>query len=302
MPYPIHRHAGLFRTGCVLLFLASLASPVRAEVPAPPLGALANLTYPGIEEAPVTLHDGTWEGAPFVAGGASRPRVTLVPGFRVTGDLDGDGAPEAVVLLAESSGGSGTFSHVAVVSAGPVVRGVAPVGDRVQLRYARVEQGRLVIDTVEAGEGDAACCPGELRQRRWRLGDAGLQELPAETLGRLGPESLGGGLTWRLVELDPATRVPAQGAPTLTYENGQLAGFAGCNRYFGAVEPDAVPGSVKFGPLGSTRRLCEEEANALESAFLGRLAAVEKIGFLAGQLVLTWRDGERTGSLRFVAE
>ncbi|RLA31348.1 MAG: hypothetical protein DRR03_09755, partial [Gammaproteobacteria bacterium] len=143
-----------------------------AMTPPPALGAMANATYPGIMDAPVTLHDGKWEGKPYSEGGASRPRITLVSGFRVAGDLDGDGVPEAVVLLAASTGGSGTFSHLAAVShagAGVAVRAVALLGDRVQVRYARIEDGELVIDTVEAGEEDAACCPGEKRQRRWRL-------------------------------------------------------------------------------------------------------------------------------------
>jgi hypothetical protein len=78
---------------------------------APTLLELRNATYAGLEDlaVPVTLEERRWEGEPFEPGAASRPSVVLAPGFRLTGDLDGDGAEEAVVVLAQSSGGSGTW-------------------------------------------------------------------------------------------------------------------------------------------------------------------------------------------------
>ena len=291
-----------------LLFCTTLWSTtyaVQAATGAPPLGALANATYAGLVEQPVTLRDGVWEGEPYVPGGASRPRVMLVPGFRITGDLDDNGDPETVVLLAVSSGGSGNFSHLAVAGwdeAGRArVLAVAPLGDRVQVRYARIEGGELRIDTVEAGEGDGACCPGEKRMRHWRLVDDTLEEGEAITTGRLGPDDLGGGITWSLTHLDRDTRVPVSGAPTLNYAEGKLAGFAGCNRYFGSVEAGEGPGEVKIGPLGTTRKACAPAAMELESDFLRRLGAVEKFMFRTGRLVLSYRDGEGSGGLLFRA-
>lgn len=291
-----------------LLFCATLWSTtdaVQAATAAPPLGALANATYAGLVEQPVTLRDGVWEGEPYVPGGASRPRVMLVPGFRITGDLDGNGDPETVALLAVSGGGSGTFSHLAVAgwdAKGRVrVRAVAPLGDRVQVRYARIEAGELRIDTVEAGEGDGACCPGEKRTRHWRLVADALEEGEAITTGRLGPDDLGGGITWRLTHLDRDKGVPLSGAPTLNYAEGKLTGFSGCNRYFGSVEAGQAPGEVKIGPLGATRKVCAPAAMELESDFLRRLGAVEKFMFRTGRLVLSYRDGEGIGGLLFRA-
>ncbi len=286
--------------------LAAFVGAVHAATVAPPLGALANATYVGVVDQPVTLRDGVWEGEPFAPGGASRPRVELAPGFRITGDLDGDGEPEAVVLLAVSGGGSGTFGYVAVAGWGAgrtaQVRAVAPLGDRVQIRYARIADGELLIDTVEAGEGDGACCPGDKRTRRWRLTTDGLAEGAAVTTGRLGPDDLGGGVTWRLTHLDRDRRVTASPAPTLGYADGRLAGFARCNRFFGTVAAGEAPGEVKIGPLGATRKACAPEAMALESDFLRHLEAAGRFGFLGGQLVMGYRDGERHGQLRFVAE
>ncbi len=83
-------------------------SSVGIPVTAPTLDELSSATYEGLFDYPVTLTDGRYEGEPFVEGGASAPAAGLVEDFLLTCDLDGDGREEAVVLLWESSGGSGT--------------------------------------------------------------------------------------------------------------------------------------------------------------------------------------------------
>ena len=130
---------------------------------APPLeppsdAALLDLTYSGVAQQPVELRDGRWQGEPFVPGGASRQRVELVRDFRRDGDLDGDGRSETVVVLAESSGGSGVVSYLAVVGFRDGAWrnvGTALLGDRVQLRDARIAERKVELDLVQAGPGDA---------------------------------------------------------------------------------------------------------------------------------------------------
>jgi len=116
---------------------APKAAPQALSAPlgAPTLEELKNATYAGLEDlaGPVSLKDGRWEGEPFEPGAASGPSVVLAPGFRLTGDLDGDGTEEAVVVLAQSSGGSGTFNSLAVVkraAEGPRNVATTPLGDR----------------------------------------------------------------------------------------------------------------------------------------------------------------------------
>ena len=136
------------------------------------LNALKNATYSGfsVHDGPVKLLDGHWEGAPYAEGGASRPSVHFVDDFYRTGRVaDRD---IAVIFVAESTGGSGTYLYVAVVDKkeGALVNtSTAPVGDRVQIRDARFENSAIIVDVLQAGPGDAACCPGELATRRWRL-------------------------------------------------------------------------------------------------------------------------------------
>jgi len=86
----------------------------------------------------------------------------------------------------------------------------------------------------------------------------------------LGPLS---GADWRLVELGGAP-APATDQPvTLGYEDGRIAGFAGCNRYFANVEAGDGPGAVRIGPAGATRMACPGEAMDLEARYLAALAA-----------------------------
>jgi hypothetical protein len=164
--------------------LALLAACARPVGPAPSWDELRSATYGGVFAAPVTLSEGRWLGDPFEPGGASRPRLELVDGLGLEGDLDGDGVPERVVLLASNEGGSGTFFHLAVVSRrGRSVENVATVriGDRVQVRSGAIENGRIGLDLLEPGPNDPACCPTEKTRRSWRLEGETLKEIEVET-------------------------------------------------------------------------------------------------------------------------
>ncbi len=83
---------------------------------APTTAELTGATYTGIEDqGPITLSGGEWEGQPLIEGGASAPAFRLSERFYLTGDLDQEGANEAVAHLTYSSGGTGTFGYLAVM-------------------------------------------------------------------------------------------------------------------------------------------------------------------------------------------
>lgn len=141
-----------------------LAACTGGEAPAPETlyNLAANAVYAGIEDQPVRLQDGRWEGEPWVEGGASRPSVGLMRDFIITGDLDGDGEHEAVVLVWQSSGGSGTFNYIARLdfragTVGDII--TTELGDRVQVEGGEIHDGELQLDILEHGPDDAACCP-----------------------------------------------------------------------------------------------------------------------------------------------
>lgn len=280
--------------------------PIAAVAPTaepPSMDELSNAIFTGILDNPVQLTDGSWQGEPFVEGGVSAPAVGLVQSFHLSADLTGDGASEAVVLLWTSSGGSGTFDHMAVVghtADGISTLGTAELGDRVQVREGRIANGQIAIDVVQAGEEDAACCPTELATRTWTMEPGGLTEVSTAVTGTLslavllGPE-------WVLTEF--AWDEPALAEPevTLVFEEGRVAGSAGCNGYFGGIEEDTdMPGRVSLGHLGATRKMCPEEIMAVEGRFLRQLSGVSSYSFLAGKLALSWQ-ADASGGVMLLA-
>jgi heat shock protein HslJ len=284
--------------------LSASMPPAAGAADAPTLAELEDATYRGLEEpkGPVTLVNGRWEGSPYAPGGAARPTVTFGRDFRVTGDLDGDGAPEAVVLLAQGSGGSGAFDYLAVVkktAAGLENVATAPLGDRVQVRSARIEGRKLLVSVVQAGEKDTACCPGELVDREWTLAGRTLttSASPPQT-GRISLDTLAG-TEWVLGAWGLDAKAPADPEVTLAYVGGRFAGKSGCNRYTAAATAGDTPGEVSIGPAAVTRMACPEPQSAVEARFLRQLGAAKKFGFLLGQLAITYEQDGRWDTLLF---
>jgi heat shock protein HslJ len=297
--------AAAMATGALVSGIATGAGQVPIAT-APGADEVANMTYHGIEEAggTVTLQGGSWEGAPYAEGGASRPRVAIVPGPLTSGDLDGDGSTEALVLLASSSGGSGTHSSVAVVSRRDGrVQNLATrlLGDRVQVRSMTIKDGRLTIDVVRAGPDDPACCPGEMATYTWALDAGGLVDAsPVVVTGRLSAGTLEG-TGWELRRWAFEEEAPASPVVTLAFADGQVHGNAGCNGYFAGITDMAgeAAGSVRLGPVGATRKMCGEAEMAVEDRYLRQLGEVSRFGFMNGRLMLDYAGGimlfDRTG-------
>ena len=284
----------------------SQPSPSRdaAKLTPPTLAALQNLTYQGLESAPgpVALVDGRWEGEPLAPGGAARPRVHFVRDFHLVGDVDGDGQPEGVVLLGASGGGTGDLIHVAVVARRDERWqnvATAVVGDRVQLRAARLAGGGIVLDVVQAGVGDAMCCPGDLVTRAWKFTGAGLTEAPAVPTGRLSLATLAG-TEWVLRSWAWDEAAPSEPEVTLVVEHDRFAGRSGCNRYVAPVTADAMPGALRLGPAAGTRMACPEPAAGVELRFLSQLQGVKRFGFMAGQLALSYEKDGVQGTMLFM--
>lgn len=149
---------------------------------------LESATYTGIYDQPVTLVQGVYEGRPFVAGGASRPVVTLLAQPRWQVDVDSDGSQETLVLLTESSGGSGTFVYLALMSkttSGYRNLDTVLLGDRIRVADLSVVGGLLAVQI----EPRSTIAPA-LREiddytiRWWQVADGHLVEL-VEIAGRL---------------------------------------------------------------------------------------------------------------------
>jgi uncharacterized membrane protein len=142
--------------------------------------------FTGVLEEPFALTRGKFEGEPYIDGGSTRPLVTIKPASVALFDVDGDGFDEATVVLAVSTGGSGTFLYLAVVDIkGGIAQSTATtlLGDRVQLKNLFVEENRINLETLEHGAHDAMCCPTQAWRREWTLEQGVLQNTLAEEIG-----------------------------------------------------------------------------------------------------------------------
>jgi heat shock protein HslJ len=302
---------GLFLA--VLLLLCARESSASSAPPPPEAlateaGAVpptweeaANARYAGPMGMAFELVQGEWSGQPYVEGGASAPRAGLARGFLLTGDLDADGVAESIVLLWTSSGGSGTLDYLAVVERRPdgtvAERASVELGDRVHIRAARIEAGQVVLDTVQAGPGDALCCPGQRMRRVFALEGDVMTEVSTEDRGRLSLADLDG--DWVLLELGREA-LPENVRITARFDNGTLTGTAACNAYNGRVKAGDAPGDLALaGPLAVTRKMCPPPLMEWEQRYLRALAGLSKFSFTAGKLVLTATGEEGPQTLRF---
>ncbi len=298
----------VLRSFAILMLLFALLSCERPPVVgdgAITLDELRGISVANVPsiDGPVQLAAGRWEGAP-VAGGVSRPSVALCEELMLTGDVDGDGTQDVVVLLESSGGGSGTFLSMALVRRqGSRVAAEEAVflGDRVQIRAARLDSLSIVLDLVQAGREDAQCCPGELVTRRWTWTGGTLSEGTPTLTGRLDLSILSS-VTWRLAGWSLTEPANDSVAITLTYDGGRFSGSSGCNRYFVSVKTGELPGGISVGLAGRTRMMCTPEVMQHEERYLAALAAVGTFGFHNGRLTLTSMQGSKVQTLIFISQ
>jgi hypothetical protein len=165
---------------CALLSGCSARQPAEPELPE----AVLQARIQGIYDAPIPLTNGRYVGPAFVQGGTSRPTVTLLQDRVATGDLDswrpasrdvsisGAGAHDYAVLLAESSGGSGSFIYLALLrlQGGELVNHATTLlGDRVDVTSLTIVDGEIRASMLIHGTDDPVCCPSVRAQRSWQL-------------------------------------------------------------------------------------------------------------------------------------
>lgn len=277
------------------LFIAVLVLQSCAAARGPTLDELRNATITSLPGGAISLREGVFE--------ASRRRVVLSPQPLAVGHLDGVRGESTVALFSISEGGSGNLVYIGVFraqSGRATDVAVALVGDRVQVRSLGIVDGAAVLDVVEAGPGDAMCCPGQLARKSYGFRDGALRLTSSSVTGRLSLAALAD-VTWILVSLD---RLPVSGVdrpPTAVFEGSRVAGFGGCNRYFGQVV-EKSPGAIAVGPLAGTRMACPGPAMELESRFYSAMARVTRYGFVGGRLVLSAIDGDAPRELTFERE
>jgi heat shock protein HslJ len=268
--------------------LASVAPAVSVNPLAP--DSLANmevkseLTIDGV----ALLANGLYTEA-VAADSASMIEVQLLPSPIAYGVMDGQDA--AAVILAESGGGSGVFSNLAVIlnqEGTPVHVASAPLGDRVLVQQVAItaqiggeaSNSQITVQMLTQGPDDPICCPSQPVTQVYELQDATLV-LVDERTGAAGESTTPlGGTTWTWVETlmnDGSVTAPAtEGAFTLTFgADGSVGATTDCNSFTGSFSQGGDV-SVSIAFLISTAMACPDEAQ--EQQFIADVSSVN--GFI----------------------
>jgi heat shock protein HslJ len=241
--------------------------------------ALQNAEYQGIYEGQVVqLTDGRYEGEPFVEGGASRPTVTFIEPYAF-GDLDEDGEDDAVVLLVESSGGSGSFVYLAVLvneCGSPVNVATHFLSDRARVQALAIADGIITVDMLAHGPDDPMCCPSQRVIETYALQWDALVQLSHEEKTVTDLTGLVDIIwTWqRLTSPDGQDEIVVP--DPLDYrleldEDGTYQAKADCNLASGGYEVDGDSLTLLPGPM----TLAECEPGSFYYEYLSYLGAVE---------------------------
>jgi len=274
------------------------SAPAAASPSGLTIEQLENATYSGIglDEQPITLIAGEYESEPLAEGITDRQRVTLVPYGVHFGDLDGDGADDAVVFLSENTGGTGDFTYIAAQlnqDGQPVDAGSVWIEDRIQIISVAIEDGQVMLEVTAQGPGDAACCKTHKTQKSYALQGGQLAELPSadETLVELTAADLNG-TSWTLVDLNLDQQpVLADTQVTLNFADGQISGSGGCNSYTAGFSPDD-PAALSISPVAATSMACPEPILDQETAYFTALENAAQWGYLIGRLAIYYATDE----------
>jgi hypothetical protein len=100
--------------------------------------------------------------------GAATALVVRLSRHYATGDLNGDGSPDAAVILVSDPGGSGTFSTLAsVLNEGgkAVPTDAQDLGDRVRITGLSIASAKITLTMHLSGPKAPYCCPDTMARR-----------------------------------------------------------------------------------------------------------------------------------------
>jgi hypothetical protein len=172
-------------------FFASQPAPALPLVPPLTLAALSNAEYHSADWGTFRLADGLFERAPQNPGESSSAYTTRLLEPAAFGDLNSDGAPDAVVGLSTQNGGTGHFVELAAVlnhAGQPENVATRSLGDRVVIRAASIQSGMITLDMRVHGPSDGLCCPSQLETWQFHL-EAGrlIRVEPSSSVGAVRP-------------------------------------------------------------------------------------------------------------------
>jgi len=161
---------------------AKVMAPVRAE----------DSVYV-IDGEPVTFREGKF--FTDTPGTGAQPDIHFF-GPLATGDLNGDGTPDAAVIIVKDAGGSGTFYYVAAaLNYGGEYRGTSAIkiGDRIAPQNIAITDGMITANYADRKPGQPMTAkPSVGVSKNFRVVNNELTEVPAETGSTSGAPAAGG--------------------------------------------------------------------------------------------------------------
>jgi hypothetical protein len=165
--------AALSPTAETLAQVPPLEKATEVEVDAPGANTpdalvetLGDLSYSGLfPEKEISLKDGYYE---YSEGGIGTPHIHLIDRQIVLGDLNEDGAQDAVILLEDDSEGTARFTFlVAVLNVltDPMPVEAIMLGDRIGVKSLAVDGTQVVAEVVAQGMLTAA----QAGMSRWSI-------------------------------------------------------------------------------------------------------------------------------------
>jgi hypothetical protein len=94
------------------------------------------------------------------------------------GDLNADGAQDAVVSIGENYGGTGVFVSILAIlneHGQPNAVALAGIEDRGIINQLKIEAGQIMVDATVHGPGDPMCCATQPTTRVYRLVENNLE-------------------------------------------------------------------------------------------------------------------------------
>lgn len=272
----------LLVTGCIFSFdndKTNEAGVMPASVSDP-----LNTTYI-IEGQKIRLIDGRSETK--AAPDSATKVITSVFGKPVYGNIDGEGNPDAALILAHDPGGSGTFYYVAAalnVNGGYLGTRAILLGDRVALQNVSVRNGVIVVNYADYRLGEPmTTSPSVVKSKYLVLERNVLKETPLLTKGE---EVLDG---WVTIGHEVRSFVPCSQTRELWLQGNSPS----LNEIMTAYRK-ALPGSLPYTPLFMT--LAGKTAEPVSEGF----GADYEASFFTTQLFQVFPKGNCKGDLIYV--
>lgn len=203
--------------------------------------------------------------------GSASKSVVAIFGQPVLGDIDGDGDHDALVLLENDRGGSGTFYYVALALN---IDGVYTstettfLGDRVAPQTVSIEGDTVVVHYADRAPGEPFTVAPSIQKSLYLKVDTQSMKL-VEASGLNATTSDVKTWTWvKTVYSDGTEFVPKKtNAFTLTFQNdGTFSATTDCNSMSGAYTIEE--GKVTFIKIVSTMMFCDASEELLFSTLL----------------------------------